>query len=179
MAILKLRNGKHNAISATVQAIEHVPTKNPKYKDQYRITLDTGDDLYCDESATERQVERLKLDGVLDLVGKQVTFWKRAMDGEDENGKGYLNIDLGNTAPANRVAAAALNDDYVGRELRARGVPLSATTYEQIKDKYTESLGDAIALMRDAEETMQFASTPAEIVAVAATLFIERNKRGV
>lgn len=179
MAILKLKNGKHNGVVATIANVEHVPTKNPKYKDQYGFTLETGDMIYCDEGATDRQVERLKLDGVMDLVGKTVTFWKRAMDGEDENGKGYLNIDLGNTVGSNGVAQRAIAEDNVTRDLRNHGVLAPKKDYDQIKSEYVACLGDAIAILNDATETFGTPFTPAEVTSVAATLYIQRSKAGV
>lgn len=175
MAILKLQIGKPNAISGVVSSVEAV---EGRFGAQYRVTFDTGDDLYLPKDGFDRQIQRMNKQPE-ELAGETVTFWKKPVDGDVTGTKGYLNIDLGNTAPANRVAAAALNDDYVGRDLRARGVPLSATTYEQIKDQFVECLGDAIAILREVEETMGFTHTPAEVVAVAHGLKISREKAGV
>jgi len=111
------------------------------------------------------------------MEGETVTFSKKAMDGEDEDGKGYLNVDIGASAPKKKLDVP--NDDHVGRDLRNSGVPLAATTYDAIKDKYVSTLADAFAISRDAEETMGVAFSASDVLSLTATLFIERNKRGV
>ncbi len=178
MAILKLTPGREYAVAGTVSAVRLEPSKNPKFKDQYAITLASGDLLYLDKDAVERQAARLsKLPN--ELEGETLTFWKKPLDTDPS--RGYLNIDLG-AAPGssvNRVAAAARNDDYVGRDLRNAGVPLPSTSYDAIKDKYVECLGDTHSILSDASALTGVPFTPAEYTSVAATLFIERNKKGV
>lgn len=175
MAILKVALGKQNAVSGTVSSVS---LADGKFGQQYRITFDTGDDLYLPKDGFERQAARANL-LPNEYEGKVVTIWRKPMDGDHTGTKGYWNIDIGNTAGANRVADVARNDDYVGRDLRSAGVPLKATSYEEIKDKYVACLGDAVAILRDAEETLGVPFTPAEYMSAAATLYIQRTKVGV
>jgi hypothetical protein len=179
MAILKLTPGLQNAVSGTIDLVDLDTTG--KFGPQYKVTFTSGDLVYLPKDGFERQAARLQL-LPNELGGKDVTFWKKPMADDPTGTKGFLNIDLGiragsaNTTP---VATYARNDDNVGRELRNHGIPVSATTYEDIKDKYTACLGDAVAILNDAAETLGVTFTPAEIMASTATLFIERNRRGV
>ena len=176
MAILKLGLGKQNAIAGTVQS---VALTDGKFGQQYRVTFDTGDDLYLPKDGFERQVARMnKLPNELD--GTLVTFWKKPMDGDPTGTKGFLNIDLGNTAGgSNSIARGALTEDNVTRDLRNYGVLAPKKDYEQIKADYVACLGDAVAILRDAEETLGVPFTPAEYMSAAATLYIQRSKAGV
>jgi hypothetical protein len=174
MGILKLKNGKHNAISGTIADVSL--TEPGKYGSEYKVEFTSGDVLFVNKAGFERQVARLKkLPN--EMEGETVTFSKKAMDGEDEDGKGYLNVDIGASAPKKKLDVP--NDDHVGRDLRNSGVPLAATTYDAIKDKYVSTLADAFAISRDAEETMGVAFSASDVLSLTATLFIERNKRGV
>jgi hypothetical protein len=176
MAILKLVPGREHAIAGAVQYVTLEPSKNPKFGDQYKVEFATGDCVYLPKDGYERQVARLnKLPNELD--GEVVTFWKKPMDTDPT--KGFLNIELGNKPSGVRVAEAARNDDHIGRDLRNAGLPVAATSYEQIKDTYVACLGDAVAILQDTTETLGVPFTPAEITAAAATLFIERNRKGV
>lgn len=177
MSILKLALGKQNAISGTIQAVTLDTTG--KFGPQYKVDFTSGDTLYLPKDGFERQATRLnKLPNEMD--GMTVTFWKKPMDNDPTGTKGYLNIDLGASGTTTgAVRSAAMSDDYVGRDLRSHGIPVKATTYEEIKDTYAVCLGDAISMLNDASETMGVPFTPAEYTSVAACLFIERNKRGV
>lgn len=177
MAILKLQPGREHAIAGTVSQVFLEPSKNPKFKDQYKIVLSSGDLLYLDKDAVERQAARLqKLPN--ELAGESLTFWKKPMN--DDPTRGFLNIDLGAQTNYGATAANAARDEqYVARDLSRVGVAMPTTTYEDIKVKYAESLGDAIGLLNDTTESLGVVFTPAEMLAAAATLFIERSKRGV
>jgi hypothetical protein len=176
MAILKLGLGRDNAI---VGNVVNVTLSEGQYNVQYKFDFDNGDILYLNKDLVEKQTQRLQI--LPNELTGMVTFWKKPMPNDPTGRKGYLNIELGGTPTSrpNKVAEAARNDDYVGRDLRNAGLPLAATTYETVKDRYAECLGDAIAILADAAEMHQTSFTPAEITAAAATLFIERNKRGV
>lgn len=176
MSILKLALGKQNAISGTINTVTLDTTG--KFGPQYRVEFTTGDSLYVPKDGFERQATRLnKLPD--ELAGETVTFWKKPMDNDPTGTKGYLNLDLGASGTMTATRAAMIADDYVGRDFRSHGVTLKATSYEEIKDRYAACLGDAVALLGDAAETLGVPFTPQEYVAAAATLFIERNKRGV
>ena len=175
MAILKVALGKQNAVSGTVSSVS---LADGKFGQQYRITFDTGDDLYLPKDGFERQASRANL-LPNEYEGKVVTIWRKPMDGDHTGTKGYWNIDLGNTSGASRVSDAARNDDNVGRELRSHGIAIKATSYEELKDQYVSCLGDAVAILRDAEETLGVPFTPAEYMSAAATLYIQRTRAGV
>lgn len=176
MAILKLGLGKQNAISGTVQSVT-LDTAG-KFGPQYKVELTTGDTIYLNKDPMDRQLQRLgKLPNELD--GETVTFWKKA-DPNDANGiKGFLNIDLGNTARNASLAMRAMSDDNVTRDLRNHGVLPSKKDYDQIKTDFVACLGDAVAILRDAEETLGVPFTPAEYISVAHGLAIARQKAGV
>lgn len=180
MAILKLTPGIQNAVSGTIDQVD-LDTSG-KFGPQYKVTFTTGDMVYLPKDGFERQAARLQL-LPNELDGKEVTFWKKPMADDPTGMKGFLNIDLGiragSTGTGTGAATHARNDDNVGRDLRSHGIPIAATTYEEIKDRYTACLGDAVAILNDAAETLGVAFTPAEIMASTATLFIERNRRGV
>ncbi len=178
MAILKLTPGLQNAVSGTIDQVDLDTTG--KFGPQYKVTFTTGDLVYLPKDGFERQAARLQL-LPNELGGKEVTFWKKPMADDPSGMKGFLNIDLGIRAGSGTVSVAthARNDDHIGRDLRANGMAISATSYEEIKDRYTACLGDAVAILNDAAETLGVVFTPAEIMASTATLFIERNRRGV
>lgn len=178
MAILKLTPGLQNAVSGTIDQVD-LDTSG-KFGPQYKVTFTTGDLCYLPKDGFERQAARLQL-LPNELAGQAVTFWKKPMADDPSGMKGFLNIDLGIRpgSGTTTVATYARADDNVGRELRNHGIPLSATTYEEIKDRYTACLGDSVAILNDAAETLGVVFTAAEITSVAATLFIERNRRGV
>lgn len=174
MAILKLALGKQNAISGTVQS---VTLSEGKFGPQYKVTFTSGDDLYLPKDGFERQVARMnKLPNELD--GTLVTFWKKPMDGDPTGTKGFLNIDLGNTA-SNAIARGALTEDNVTRDLRTHGVLAPKKDYDQIKADFTACLADAVAILNDAQETLGVPFTPAEYISVAHGLCIARQKAGV
>jgi len=178
MAILKLTPGLQNAVSGTIDMVDLDVTG--KFGPQYKVTFDTGDCVYLPKDGFERQAARLQL-LPNELGGKAVTFWKKPMADDPTGTKGFLNIDLGIRAGSvgGSVATHARNDDNIGRDLRSHGIPIAATTYEEIKDKYTACLGDAVAILNDAAETLGVSFTPAEILAATATMFIARDRARV
>lgn len=178
MAILKLTPGLQNAVSGTIDLVDLDTTG--KFGAQYKVSFTSGDVVWLPKDGFDRQAARLQL-LPNELTGKEVTFWKKPMADDPTGLKGFLNIDLGIRAGSNTttVAQHARNDDNIGRDLRSHGMAIPATTYEEIKDKYTACLGDAVAILNDAAETLGMAFTPAEILAATATLYIERNRRGV
>jgi hypothetical protein len=182
MAILKLALGRENALSGTISAVDLDTTG--RYGAQWRVTFDTNDVLYLPKDAVERQCERAGKTPN-ELIGEMVTFWRKPMPDDPTKTKGYLNLEFGaggTPVGATRTfaAGAQYRDDQVGRDLRANGVAVSATTYEEIKDRYVECLADAVAITSDAAQSFEAFSPDAHTVSsVAATLFIERNKRGV
>ena len=179
MSILKIGFGIENAVYGTITTMALIPPTNPKYPPQYQCELESGDTIFLDKSSCERQAARLDL-LPNELAGIPLRFWKKLMEGE--TAKGYLNIDKA-TAPAfagNAVRSAVMSDDYVSRELRSNGVPLTATTFEAIKDKYVETLGAAVSIADDfAAFTDGKALSEAGMLSVAATLFIARDRKGV
>lgn len=178
MSILKLALGRENAISGTVTQVELDTTG--KFGPQYKFTLDTDDLLYLSKDAVDRQTARLNLTPD-ELIDKQVTFWKKPMDGDVTGTKGYVNIELG--ASGVRVSAVARADDVVARDLRAQGIPIArAKSFDEVVDKYAECLGKAHALVEDFNQTLAAPGRelPPEVTtSVAATLLIERHKAGV
>jgi len=58
MAILKLKNGKHNAISGTIADVSL--TEPGKYGSEYKVEFTSGDVLFVNKAGFERQVARLK-----------------------------------------------------------------------------------------------------------------------
>lgn len=178
MAILKLVPGKENAVAGTVEQVTLEPSKNPKFKDQYKIALTTGDVLYLDKDAVERQAARLqKLPN--ELEGETVTLWKKPM--ESDPSKGFLNIDLGArpSVGAQRMAQAALTEDNVTRDLRAHGAIPPKKDYDQIKAEYVACLADAVAIIRDTNEAFDESLGGDAIMSAAATLYIQRTRVGV
>lgn len=174
MAILKLQNGKENAITGTVANVTLDSSGN--FGPQYKVELTTGDCIYVNKDPFERQANRLqKLPN--ELSGEVVTLWKKADTSDPTGKKGFFNLDLGNTS-VNKLTQAVMAEDYVGRDLRNAGVPVKATTYEEIVEKYQRSLASAVSITADATESLDLPFTSADITAIAATLFIEANKRG-
>lgn len=113
------------------------------------------------------------------MIGEAVTIWKKPMDGDPV--KGFLNIELGTWgAKSSAVALAVHTDDYVGRDLRARGVTIvPKLTLDEIVDRYAACLGKAHALVADYKESLGVELPPEAVTSVAATLFIESRKAGV
>ena len=177
MAILKIGMGRDNGVYGTIASMKIVPPSNPKFPPQYECTLESGDVVFMNKDPLERQAARLEL-LPNELVGIPLVFWKKPMD--DDPNKGYLNIEKATKPTGNAVRGAAMDDDYVGRDLRANGVPIKATTFEQIKDQYVETLGAAVSLAGEFEAfTDGKPLTEAGVLSIAATLFIERNRKGV
>lgn len=175
MSILKVGIGRNAGIHATPAAIEE---STGKFGPQYKVSLGNGDDFYVNTGPLEQQVQYHKLDSVQDLIGKEAYFWRKPM--ADDPSKAFFNIEFG-SGPSNGVANAAHEDDFVGRSLRNHGAmpALPAMSFDDIKDKYVASLGAAVAIADDFTAfTDGVALPPEQIVSIAATLFIERNKRG-
>ncbi|MCA2991950.1 hypothetical protein [Gemmatimonas sp.] len=183
MAILNLVPGKENAIGGTIGDMELLESQfkapDGSKKFQYKFTLATGDAVYLDKDAVERQTARMnKLPN--DLIGETVTFWKKPMPNDPTGKKGYLNIDLGNTAPrVAQMAQAALTEDNVTRDLRTHGAIPPKKDYDQIKAEYVACLADAVAIIRDTNEAFDESLGGDAIMSAAATLYIQRTKAGV
>jgi hypothetical protein len=181
MAILKLALGRQNAIGGVVAAV--TVDETGKFGPQYKVDFENGDTIYVNTDPFDRQMGFHKITPD-QLVGQTVTLWKKPVPGDDTGRKGYFNVELG-SAPAGGTAAAsggvggyADNDDYVARDLRTRGVPLPAVTLDDMADKYQECLAKAHAIVTDYQETFETSMGPDALTSIAATLYIERNKRG-
>lgn len=179
MAILKLATGKDAAISGVIESITAV---EGKFGPQAKIEFVNGDQLYLNVEHVDRQLKRLGK-SYEEMTGETVTIWKKPMDTDPT--KGFLNIDLGAPRGGVSLADTARNDDVVGRDLRAAGLPVKrATSFDEVVDKYTECLGRAHAVVSDyndtfASEAPDRALPPEVVTSVAATLLIERTKQGV
>ena len=177
MAILKLVVGPEHALTGTIEQMQEV---EGKFGAQAQVDFTSGDTVYLPLDKAQQQVTRLGKD-FASMAGEAVTIWKKPM--RDDPSKGFLNIELGAKGAAVNVASVARNDDHVGRDLRAAGIPIKrATSFDEIVDKYAECLGRAHALVTDYNDTLAAPGKelPPEVVtAIAATLLISREKSGV
>lgn len=177
MGILKLQLGRENAISGEVASI--TVDESGQYGPQYLVTFTTGDTMYQNVAPFDRQCQFHKTSPD-ELVGKELTFWRKPMPNDPTGTKGYFNIEFGlSGAPVSQVRQAAMAGDYVGADLKARGVPVTVPTLDEMVQRYQECLGRAMALTDDFSETFERTFTMSEVKDIATTLFIERNKRGV
>lgn len=96
-------------IAGTVVDAELAPSKNPKYKPQYKISVEVGGetvDLYESQIGVDRQLKRLGLGAVEELVGGDFAFSKTPM--AEDPSRGFINITrvAGTPRPAAKRPAA-------------------------------------------------------------------------
>ena len=173
MSIIKPEIGRQHAVSINVAAIEEI---KGQFGQQYQFTTEAGDVLYAPKDALDRQAVYHKLLGITELIGRDVLFWRKPM--ADNPAKSFWNIEP--DVKGSAVAAGASEDDYVARDLRNAGVmPKKVGTFDDIIDTYTNSLGRAVEVAKDFEAFTSGPLSEQGILAIAATLFIERNRKGV
>lgn len=124
----------------------------------------TGEDLavYINEGTAQRQLERLGLD-MEGIVGTRIY-----MEQVQKDGRTYTNL--------RRVSA---DDPFEAPAPKAGAAPVKASkqTPEQLIEDYRWCVAQAMKVAHDSLEVEGPAFTPDNIVAMAATLFIQMNKR--
>lgn len=188
MTILKIKNVGDEATLAIAE-VEVVPSTDPKMGNQVKFTTLTGDEVYVGESAVIRQLTRCGVEELSDLAGKIIHFSRAA----NKNPKfpPYWNLDRANEADFVKAAngngkppiASALptnkpkhvpgdEDDSAYADSLMGDVDNSGSSFATLKSRYKECVDFAsVAWGKDTSDVA--------LVAAAATLFIERSRRGI
>jgi hypothetical protein len=170
MPILKLKEAGDSAF-LTIATAEVV---QGEYGKQVRFDSTDGNTLYVPESSVERQLERLQYE-LPETVGMTLKFSRAASN--KQGAAPYWNIDVSETPKKN--GGTPKNEKQSDEPTKRTNGHTDKPTLDDLVHSYGECLAAAVNQYKPWLESKGVTPDANAVARMAATIFIERNRRGI
>jgi hypothetical protein len=179
MSIIKLKNAGEE-ITLGIAAVEIVPATDPKMGAQVKFTDVNGDDLYVGESAVLRQLDRCGVSEIAELAGQNIHF-SRAANTKNPGFPPFWNLDKarnGDTVKSSGSNGKSPAPPRTETPQVGRLPGDSDTAFDEIVNRYGECLQTAQTEIVPTLKKAGYEIGTSELLSIAATLYIARQRVG-